>query len=163
MDRFRGLISKKDGTVVSKVPSLQELLAKADTKKDVILNFDRLVAFVDEMLVLAEKSQVSTNEYGDTFKYSSLGRKVVNRRLVNEGIEEVALVREEALASNSNFSHLFAKSEEGVVGSNDIIIGVVRLDGEELRSRMGESTRTYTGDELKKVIINAYGLCMIDW
>lgn len=163
MDRLSALISKKDRAVVSKAPSLKELLDKADTKKDVTLDFDRLAEFVDQMLALAEERNVPTNEYGDTFKYSSLRRKVVNRKLKNERIEEVALVREESLSSDPSFSHLFAKSEEGVIGSNDIIIGVVRLDGEELRSSFGESTRRYTGDELKKIIVNAYDLCMIDW
>ena len=75
----------------------------------------------------------------------------------------MTLVREESLAGDSRFSHLFAQSEDGVVGSNDIIIGVVRLDGEELTAKMDESTRTYSGEELKKVVTNAYDMCMRDW
>ena len=119
--------------------------------------------FLDEMLILAEKKKIPTNEYGDTFKYTELGRKVVNRKPSGEDIEEVTLVREESLAGDSRFSHLFAQSEDGVVGSNDIIIGVVRLDGEELTAKMDESTRTYSGDELKKVVTDAYDMCMRDY
>ena len=163
MDRFIGLISKKDKGLDNKNSTIEEFLDKVDTKREYSLDFDKLASFVDGVLSLAESKRIKTNEHGDTFKYTELSRRVVNRKSKKEGIEEVALVREEGLSSDPGFAHLFAKSEDGVIGSNDIIIGVVRLDGEELRSRIGESTKRYTGDEVKKVIKNAYDLCMIDW
>lgn len=117
-------------------------------------DFEELARLIDTALRGIEAARIPIDEYGDLF---NMNERFIRKR-VSGGMEEVALIVDvPGIGDDPRFSHLFAPEEENTIGPG-IHYGTLTLNGQELKSPVGRSFKTYTRRDFGLIVLGAFNM-----